>query len=138
MSNVLTIELPIGNCYYTYMKNAYVTRESLAAMLANDNREYVAHVIGRALVAIFQRQTEDERSMNSTNKWNSIGFSGADALSGSMTAKTYIKRKNRQISPVLEDWQVEKWLKPARNGFPRICKYADQLNSIAAEKAAKV
>lgn len=106
-----------------------VTRDSLAKMLENPNPAYVQAVIGKALVAIFNRQTEDEKASNDTRKWNSIGFSGADAKSGSLTAKYWLKHKR------LLDWQVEKWIKLSR-GYPRLCKYHKQLNEIANEKAA--
>lgn len=105
-----------------------VTRDSLARMLENPNPAYVQAVIGKALVAIFNRQTEDEKVSNDTRKWNSVGFSGADAKSGSLTAKYWLKHKR------LLEWQVEKWTKPGRGGYPRLCKYHKQLNEIANEK----
>lgn len=108
-----------------------VTRDSLARMLANENPAYVQAVIGKALVAIFNRQTEDEKASNDTNKWNSIGFSGADAKSGCLTAKYWLKHKR------LLDWQIEKWTKLSR-GYPRLCKYHKQLNEIANQKEATV
>ena len=106
-----------------------VTRDSLVDLL-NKSESKKVEVIGRALVAIFKRQTEVERSANTTNVNNFVGFSGADAQSGSITAKYYIKHKN------LLDWQVEKWMKPANNGYPRICKYWQQLDEIAKAKQA--
>lgn len=113
------------------MTTAIVTRESLQQMLSNKNEAYVQHVVGRALVAIFERQTKEERNSNDTKVNNDIGFSGADAKSGSLTAKSYLKNKK------LEKWQVEKWLKPQKNGFARLTKYHKQLNEIAVEKAAQ-
>lgn len=105
-----------------------VTRDTLNKMLRNPNRKYVETVVGRALVALLKRQTADEQRSNDTREHNSIGFSGADGRSGTLTAKTYIGRGT------LLDWQLERWLKPAKNGYPRICKYAKQLNEIALEK----
>ena len=58
-----------------------VTRDSIAHMLENPNKTYVINVIGRALVAIFNRQTEDEKTVNDTRVWNSVGFSGFGFLS---------------------------------------------------------
>lgn len=107
-----------------------VTRDTLRNMLRNDNTKYVDAVIGRALLALLNRQTEDEQRSNDTKVWNAVGFSGADARSGSLTAKFFAKNK------VLLDWQRDKWLKPAKNGYPRLCKYAKQLNEIALEKGA--
>ena len=112
------------------MSRAIVTRDSLAAMLRNPNRAYVETVIGRALSALLERQTADERASNDTRINNSIGFSGADAKSGTLTAKSWLKRRH------LEDWQIEKWTRPARNGYPRLCKYVAQLNEIAERKAS--
>lgn len=110
---------------------AIVTKQSLAAMLhAAPTVERQAQIIGRALVALFDRQTASEQSANTTDQNNNIGFAGCDALSGSLTAKSFIKRGT------LESWQVQKWMQVSR-GYPRICKYARQLNEIALEKAAR-
>lgn len=106
-----------------------VTRDTLRTMLANPDRAYVERVVGRALVALLRRQTQDEQRVNDTRVHNTIGFSGADARSGSLTAKSFMKNGG------LLDWQLNKWLKPARNGYPRLCKYARQLNEIAQAKA---
>ena len=106
-----------------------VTRQSIQNMLNNENRRYVIDVVGRALVAIFNRQTEDEKSSDTTKKVNGVGFTGSDAHSGSLTAKSYLKNKT------LQDWQVERWLKVnPKTGFARLCKYHTQLNQIAIEK----
>ena len=107
-----------------------VTRDSLRKMLENPNRKYVETVVGRALVALLKRQTADEQAAADTRIINGIGFTGADAYGGTLTAKSYSKRKT------LVDWQLEKWTKPAKNGYPRLCKYAKQLNEIALEKGA--
>ena len=104
-----------------------VTRDSLVALLAKNPER----VVGRALVAIFKAgQTESERSGNTAEVFNGVGFSGADARSASITAKYFIKHGK------LLDWQVEQWTKPAKNGYPRLCKYAKQLDAIAQAKAA--
>ncbi len=104
---------------------AKVTRESIAAMLNNDNPAYVQAVIGRALVALLKNQTATEQATASTNEDNGIGFTGADAKGGTLTAKYYIKHKR------LLDWQVDKWLKLGSNGYPRLAKYHKQLNDYA-------
>lgn len=110
------------------MTTQIVTKDSLRTMLNNPNQVYVMHVVGRALTALFKRQTDDEKSSNDTRVWNTVGFSGADAKSGSLTAKSYLKNKK------LEQWQVDKWLKIGKNGYPRLCKYHSQLNEIAKLK----
>jgi len=107
-----------------------VTKDSLRTMLRNDNIQYVDTVIGRALLAILQRQTDDEVNAADTKHLNGVGFNSADAKSGTLTAKAFAKNKT------LLDWQRNKWLKPAKNGYPRLCKYTKQLNEIALEKGA--
>ena len=109
-------------------KQAIVTRESLQAMLDNPNKDYVVQVVGRALVAIFNNQTESEKSANGTTELNGIGFSGADGRSGVLTAKSFLKNNT------LADWQLERWTKVSKNGFSRLTKYAKQLNEIAELK----
>jgi len=97
--------------------------------LVNQNNDLSMHAIGRALVLIFKRQTEDERKANTTNTTNMRGFTGADARKGSITAKYYIKHKK------LLDWQIAYWLEPNVNNIPRIAKYHKQLNEEARIKA---
>lgn len=110
---------------------AIVTRESLQKMLDSTNQELVMHVVGRALVVLFNNQTEDEKAENATNKHNEMGFTGADARSGTLTAKSYLKNRK------LQDWQVENWTKRGKNGMSRLTKYHRQLNAAAALKASK-
>lgn len=110
-----------------------VTRDSITKMLNNPNPNYVMDVVGRALVVIFNRQTEDEKNSDSTRKSNGIGFTGADARSGSLTAKSYLKNKK------LQSWQVERWLKVSeKTGYARLCKYHTQLNEEAVKKQEKL
>lgn len=105
-----------------------VTRESMIKMLENEAlRE---RVIGRALVALMKRQTEAERESNTTQNHNLRGFMPCDAKHGTISAKTFIKRK------ALIDFQVEHWMEPTAKGYPRIVKYVRQLNEIANEKVA--
>ena len=106
---------------------AIVTKDSLTQMLVQAEPAKRVHIIGRALVALFERQTASEQSALSTTNENGVGFASSDAKSGSLTAKSYIARQN------LVQWQVDQWMRPSR-GYPRICKYARQLNEIAVEK----
>lgn len=106
-------------------KKVLVTRDSIQAMLDSDNEAYVAEVIGRGLMGLLDRQTTDEQVSNTTNRDNSIGFTGADAFSGSLTAKFWRKHGK------LLDWQIAKWTKKGKNGYSRLCKYHKQLNEIA-------
>jgi hypothetical protein len=116
------------------MTKPLVTRESLQKMLDEADDIKLQHIVGRALVVLFNNQTQDEKHANTTNKDNGIGFTGADAHSGCITAKSYIKNKS------LLDWQVERWTRPARSGFSRLTKYHKQLNAAAEVKeyAAKM
>lgn len=95
-------------------------------MLDNQNEKYVQQVVGRALVVLFNRQTSDEQGKNCTEEHNGRGFTGADARTGCMTAKYFLKHHS------LLDWQVEKWTKKSENtGFSRLTKYHSQLNQVA-------
>lgn len=108
-----------------------VTRESLQKMLDDGDIAKVERVVGRALMAIFEYQTADEKQTNATKEHNNVGFSGPDAKSGSLTAKSF--RRNGK----LELWQIQKWTKKGENGYSRLTKYWNQLNHIAIAKAAK-
>lgn len=110
---------------------AQVTRKALIALL-NDPRghQFVQHVVGRACVALFNRQTEAEQAHNDTEVLNNEGFSGSDARQGSLTAKYYLKHRR------LEEWMVEQWTKEWR-GRPRLAKYWKQLNKAAEAKGKR-
>lgn len=108
-----------------------VNRSTLIQLLADERgHEFVQHVVGRACVALFNRQTESEQVHNDTNVLNYEGFSGSDARQGSLTAKYYLKHRR------LEEWMVEQWTKEWR-GRPRLAKYWKQLNEAAQEKQRK-
>lgn len=98
-----------------------VTKDWLSAKIA----ENPTKVIGRALVAIFNRQTADERNRNTTQNNNGVGFTQGDARIGCIGAKYFLKHGT------LEDWQLKIWLMPNGKGQPRIVKYSNQLNEIA-------
>lgn len=107
-----------------------VTRESLARMIreaqaANDQAK-LHKIVGRALVRLFERQTQEEKRRNDTEVNNTVGFAGSDGRQGSIAAKTFLKNGK------LEQFQLDAWLAPWRGtGFPKICKYARQLNDVA-------
>ena len=109
---------------------ALVTKSKMIEALNDPRPGFKERYIGKALVAIFNFQTEDEKSSNSTDNSNQIGFSGSDAKDGSITAKYFLKHGT------LLDWMVERWTRDFR-GSPRITKYARQLNIVAESKAAK-
>jgi hypothetical protein len=109
---------------------AIVTRENLQQMLDNADTQRRIQIVGRALVVLFNRQTEVEQQTNETNNLNGVGFTGADGHSGCLTAKSFLKNRT------LADWQVERWLKKDKNGFARLVKYHKQLNEAAEAKRA--
>ena len=107
-----------------------VTKDSLRRLLETNDEALKARIIGKALVVIFKNQTATERTCNTTAENNGVGFTGADAKGGCLTAKSFIK------NGTLLDWQVAKWMRPAKDGYPRLCKYYRQLNAAAEAKAA--
>lgn len=107
-----------------------VTKESLQRMLEAADLVKRQQIVGRALVALFARQTASEQRANSTDQDNGIGFASCDAKQGSISAKTFMKRG------ALMEFQMQRWLTVDRNGFFRITKYHRQLNEVANEKRA--
>jgi len=105
-----------------------VTKASMIGALQNPNPLFIKAYVGRALVALFARQTRDEQATNQTRLHNQVGFTGADGRSGALSAKSFLKNKT------LADWQVERWTRLNKNGEPRLVKYHKQLNEIALRK----
>mgnify|MGYP000862902292 CR=1 FL=1 len=99
--------------------NALITRTDEVGM----------HAIGRALVHLLDRQTEDEKAVAQTKYDNMRGFTSGDAKRGTITAKYYVKHRK------LEQWQIAYWLKKQRNGTTRIGKYYGQIAEEAKKKA---
>ena len=104
------------------------TREKFDALIARDD-EVGMHAIGRALVHLLNRQTFDEQQANDTKYHNNRGFTPADARTGAITAKYYLKHKK------LLDWQIEGWLKPNATGSTRLGKYYRQIAEEVERKA---
>ncbi len=75
----------------------------------------------RAILAIYNRQTEDEKTQEATLKHNKVGFTGADARLLSYYASWILKGNH------LSGVHVERARK-------RIVKYAGQLADIAKGK----
>jgi hypothetical protein len=105
-----------------------VTKESLERLLHSEDADKQMRACGRALVVLFKLQTASERQSNDTNEDNGVGFTGADGRQGAISAKYFIKHDR------LEDWMVEKWIKPGKKGT-RLGKYWKQLNIAANAKA---
>lgn len=98
------------------------TKDQIVEMLATRD---VA--IGRALVALYKRQTADEQSAHSTKNNNGRGFRPCDAFVGSSMAEFY--QKNGFITSK----QAAYWRKPMKNGQMKIAIYANQLLVVAGE-----
>lgn len=107
-----------------------LTREQFNTLI-NRKDEVGMHAIGRALVHLFNRQTEAEKASNDTKTDNNRGFTHGDARQGSLAAKYYLKHKK------LLDWQMAQWTRPAANkSGTRLGKYYRQIAEEAARKAA--
>jgi hypothetical protein len=107
-----------------------VTREYIADRIALNDR--LDQFIGRALLVLFKRQTEGEKQANTTNVHNAVGFTPADAVSGCIGAKYFLKHGK------MEQWQIDKWIRPNAKGVARIAKYWRQLDEAAqARKLAQ-
>jgi hypothetical protein len=103
-----------------------LTRESLSNLLLTNDR-----AVERALVALFERQTEGEQVTNATRVSNGVGFSMLDADIFSSFAKQV------QTRGFLSPKQLEVCRKLNKAGTPRIGKYWAQLADIAKERALK-
>jgi hypothetical protein len=112
------------------MAKILVTRESIETYLESATPERRAAFIGRALVHLLNRQTEAEAKNNTTDNHNMRGFTPADARSGCIGAKYFLKNRT------LQDWQIEAWMRPGAHGM-RIAKYWRQLNEEAQKKAER-
>lgn len=97
--------------------------EQWRADLASDDHEIAQHAIGQTLVKIFEYQTYDEQTTESTHHHNNVGFNGPDGNIGASMAK-YYNRNNR-----LSVKQVAYWQKVCRKNSTtsRIQKYVNQL-----------
>ena len=104
-----------------------VTKEWLATQVRVDANK----VIGRALMAIYKRQTQAEQQATTTKNQNGIGFSKPDARVGSIGARMFMSHGR------LDAWIIQRWTRPTKDGMPSICKYAKQLDEIAEERRIK-
>lgn len=89
-------------------------------------------VIGRALLAIYNRQTSSEQSCGETRMVNGVGFTAFDANLGTRCAE-YFKTHDS-----LQEWMIQVWLKPTgKKQRAKILKYTNQLNEIAKADAKR-
>ena len=94
------------------------TTEAITELLRSNNR-----AVERAIVAIFNRQTNDEKSIEATRHSNSVGFSASDARRGTYYAKWILSGKH------LSGPHLDK-----ARGIA--IKYRGQLADIAASKSS--
>lgn len=97
-----------------------VWRKDEITTLLNTNDGFLC----RAVVKIYERQTLDEQSNDTTSNNNGIGFNGIDAFILSRFAKFFADKK--YLSP--------KQIVVARR---KMLKYAKQLTTIANEQSVK-
>lgn len=110
------------------------TPEAIKEKLETDNRWLI-----RGLVAIFQRQTEDEQRQDSTNHLNGVGFNGSDAPFLSVMARRAIDRT--KVDP--RNMEAVKKAIDGMGFSPRqlqcirkaMKKYAGQLHKITKSRA---
>lgn len=87
------------------------------------------HAVGKALVHLFNRQTEEEQLCETTNRNNGIGFTGAHGEIGTSMAKFYMSRG------FLTPKQIDYWQRPVgKLNRPRILMYKKQLLEEAIKK----
>jgi hypothetical protein len=99
------------------------TEQQIKDLLTPETNKDYARAVTRAIVAIYNNQTLDEKSCEHTIQKNGIGFSAGDSHLGSYMAKFAIKSK-KSISG--------KFLVKAQK---MAIKYRKQLLTIANEKA---
>jgi hypothetical protein len=93
-----------------------MNRDQIKSLLMSDNR-----AVEKGIVAIFHRQTEDEKCDNATHHTNGRGFNYKDADYGSYLARWVINGRHL----------TGKHLAAARR---MCCLYSRQLEEISADK----
>jgi hypothetical protein len=101
-----------------------LTGTDIVAMLRTND-----HAVARALVVLYERQTEDEKSTEHTRHHNNRGFRPCHAKMGTSMAKFYLARG------FLTPKQIAYWRKEGKEGM-RLSIYWRQLLDAAHKKAA--
>jgi hypothetical protein len=104
-----------------------LTKESILQLLKTDKR-----AVARALVVLYERQTDDEKSVENTRYDNGRGFRPCHARMGSSMAKQFLR------NGILSDKQINYWRVPDRAGNMRIGIYWNQLIEAAAQKKSQL
>lgn len=108
-----------------------ITLERILQLLMHPG-ELGRKAVGRALVALNNRQTIDEQREQETKYNNNKGFQKCHAKRGTSMAG-YVERNG-----ALTNAQWQWWTSPAPGGTrPRITIYASQLLAIALEKQGR-
>lgn len=97
------------------------TKESITQLLDRSNR-----AVERAIVAIYNRQTEDEKSSGTTTHSNGRGFSGAHAELGTYYAKWILSGRS------LTGHHLEKARRMSKRYVAQLLEEAQQKFSVAA------
>lgn len=95
------------------------TKDSILALIDSNDK-----AVGRAVVAIYRRQTQEERNAEATLKHNNVGFNSYDARYLSYVATYYMR--HQQLTG--------KHLAKARS---KVRKYWKQLLEIANDNQSK-
>lgn len=103
-----------------------LTKEELKDKIINDKKTLI-----RAVVALDQYQTEDEKREERTKYQNNVGFKSCHASKGSGMSKFF------KENGFLTDKQINWWLRGS-NGKPRILNYLNQLHKIHIKKYVEV
>ena len=98
------------------------TKESIKSLIESSNPVTARKAIERGVIAIYERQTADEKSTETTRHHNHVGFQACDARRGSYYAKWVISGKH------LTGLHFDK-------AKAIVTRYAGQLAQIANEKA---
>jgi hypothetical protein len=110
------------------MSKIPLTYNAFQSLLMEDS-ERGMKAVGHALVALMNLQTADEKRARESRHHNKVGFSGVDARIGMDNALFY------EQYGFLEPIMLRYWRKPDKYGNVRICKYIEQLLTIARKKA---
>jgi hypothetical protein len=108
------------------MKNV-ITREYIIQLLRTNDK-----AIGRALMALNKRQTQDEQISAQTRHHNQRGFMPMHAKKGTGMAQFFDK------TGYLTPKQLAYWRAVTPSGKTRIEKYVGQLLIVSNEKSKKV
>lgn len=100
------------------------TSESIKALLETSSK-----AVEKGILVIYDRQTQDEKSTESTNHQNGVGFSGVDAEILSSFAAQILRKQGR--GQALGTCLSEKQMAIAKK---KIARYSRQLAEVANEK----